>query len=108
MREVVSTCEVKMDEERWHRAELEKEHRKVISQMNEYTTEQEMSIEHYKRCFSQLAALANGAIEEIPRLLAEAETPLAIFNPPREIESFFNHCKKLMREMTSMIVRVRE
>jgi len=41
-----------MDEERWHRAELEKEHRKVISQMNEYTTEQEMSIEHYKRCFS--------------------------------------------------------
>ena len=108
MREVVSTYEVKMDEERWHRAELEKEHREVISRMNEYTTEQEMIIEHWKRCFSQLAALANGAIEEIPRLLPEAEAALPIFNPPREIEAFFNHCKKLMREMKSMIVRVRE
>jgi len=66
MREVVSTYEVKMDEERWHKAELEKEHRGVISRMNEYTVEQEMTIEHWKRCFSQLAALANGAIEEIP------------------------------------------
>jgi len=55
-----------MDEERWHKAELEKEHRGVISRMNEYTVEQEMTIEHWKRCFSQLAALANGAIEEIP------------------------------------------
>ena len=108
MREVVSTYEVKMDEECWHRAELEKEHREVISRMNGYTVEQEMTIEHWKRCFSQLAALANGAIEEIPRLLAEAEAALPIFNPPREIESFFNHCKKLMREMKSMIVRVRE
>jgi len=97
-----------MDEECWHRAELEKEHREVISRMNGYTVEQEMTIEHWKRCFSQLAALANGAIEEIPRLLAEADTALPIFNLPREIEAFFNHCKKLMREMKSMIVRVRE
>ena len=58
--------------------------------------------------FLTAAALANGAIEEIPRLLAEAETALPIFNLPREIEAFFNHCKKLMREMKSMIVRVRE
>jgi len=52
--------------------------------------------------------LANGAIEEIPRLFAKGETALPIFNLPREIEAFFNHCKKLMREMKSMIVRVRE
>jgi len=84
MREVVSTYEVKMDEERWHRAELEKEHQEVISRMNEYAVEQKMTIEHWNRCFSQLAALVNGAIEDIPLLLVEAETALPMFNPPRE------------------------
>jgi len=76
--------------------------------MNEYSVEQEMAMEHWRRCFSQLACLANGAIEGIPRLLAEAEAALPIFNPPREIEAFFSHCKKLIREMNNMIARARE
>ena len=64
MREVVSTYEVKMDEERWHRAEFEKEHREVISRMNEYTAEQEMTIEHWKRCFSQLLPWRMGQLKK--------------------------------------------
>jgi len=39
MKEMVSTYDVKMDEERWHKAESKKEHQKVISRMNEYATE---------------------------------------------------------------------
>ena len=42
----MSTYEVKMDEDCWHRAELEMEHQGVISRMNEYTVEQEMTIQH--------------------------------------------------------------
>jgi len=52
--------------------------------------------------------LANGAIEDILRLLAKAEAALLIFNPPREIEAFFSHCKELMKEMKNMIARARE
>ena len=48
MKEMVSTIEMKMDEERWHRAELEKEHQEVISRMNEYSVEQEMTMEHWR------------------------------------------------------------
>jgi len=40
--------------------------------------------------------------------LAEVEAALPIFNPPREIEAFFSHCKELIREMKNMIVRARE
>jgi len=61
-----------------------------------------MAIEHWK------AALANGAIEDIPQLLAEVEAALPIFNLPREFEAFFSHYKELMREMKSMITKARE
>jgi len=67
-----------------------------------------MAMEHWRRCFLQLASLTNGAIEDIPRLLAEAEVALPIFNLPREIEAFFSHCKELIREMKNIIVRARE
>jgi len=69
---------------------------------------QEGNIRHWKESFSQLAALANGAIEDIPRLLSEAESALPIFNPPKKIETFLDHCKKLIEEMRSMISRARD
>jgi len=42
-------------------------------------------------------ALANGAIEDIPQLLSEAESALPIFNPPKKIETFLDHSQEINR-----------
>jgi len=107
MNEITMTYDMKMNEERLHQAESEKRYQEMIAQMNDYTLEQEWNIGHWKKCFSQLAALANGAIEDIPRLLSEVESALPIFNPLEKIETFLDHCKKLIGEMKSMISRAR-
>jgi len=106
MKEITLTYDVKMNEERRHQAESKKRYQEMIAQVNDYTLEQEWNIRHWKKCFSQLAALVNGAIEDIPRLLSEVESALPIFNPLEKIETFLDHCKKLIREMKSMISRV--
>ena len=46
----------------------------MLTHIEGYMAEQERTVEHWKRCFSQLAALANGAIDGVPRMLAEAES----------------------------------
>jgi len=107
MKEIMMTYDMKMNEERQHQAESEKTHQEMIAQMNDYTLEQKWNIRHWKKCFSQLAALANGAIKDIPRLLSETESALPNFNPPEKIETFLDHCKKLIKEMKSMISRAR-
>ena len=101
------TYDVKMNEECRHQAELEKRYQEMNAQMNDYTLEQEWNIGNWKICFSQLAALANGVIEDIPRLLSKVESALSIFNPLEKIETFLDHYKKLIREMKSMISRAR-
>ena len=98
MKEIMMTYDMKMNEERYQ---------EMIAQMNDYTLEHEWNIRHWKKCFLQLAALANGAIKDIPRLLSEAESTLPIFNPLERIETFLDHCKKLIVEMKSMISRAR-
>jgi len=59
-------------------------------------------------CFSQLTALANGAIDEVPRMLREADISLMFFNPPDAVQNFLNHCKYLLEQMKIMIARSRE
>ena len=58
--------------------------------------------------FLTVGFLGKWSIKDISRLLVEAEAALPIFNPPREIEAFFSHCKELIREMKNIIVRARE
>jgi len=55
-----------------------------------------------------LAALANGAIDEVPRMLKEADISLMFFNPPDAIQNFLSHCKYLVEQMKIMIARSRE
>ena len=98
----------KLEKERWHRAKLEKMHQELMGQMKEYTVEQGQDIEHWKRCFSQLASLTNTAMENVPKLLADAESAMPIFNPPREIEAFLSHCQELVGEMKNVMARARD
>jgi len=55
-----------------------------------------------------LTALANGTIDGVPRMLAEVESSLFFFNPPREVKIFIKHCKGLVAEMKNMISRAKE
>jgi len=60
---------------------------------------------HWKMCFSQLAALANGAIEDVPRMLREADVSLTFRTVPKEVETFLDHCKWLVGLMKNMVAR---
>jgi len=80
----------------------------MLTQIVGYMAEQERTVEHWKRCFSQLVALANGAIDGVLRMLAEAESSLFFFNPPREVKTFIEHCKGLVAEMKNMSSCARE
>ncbi|KAG2408055.1 uncharacterized protein HKW66_Vig0028770 [Vigna angularis] len=98
----------KLKKERWHRAESEKKHQELMNQMKEYIVEQELVTEHWRRSFSQLASLANEAIKDVPKLLADAESALPIFNPPEKVETFLNYCKKLIREMKNVMAEAHD
>ena len=104
----VEEAVAKLEKERLHHAESEKRHRELMVQMNEYVVEQGRITEHWKTCFSQLASLANGAIENVPKLLVDDESAMSIFNPPKGIEAFLNHYKKLMEEMKNVMVRAQD
>jgi len=98
----------KLEKERLHHAESEKRHRELMIPVNEYVVEQGRITEHWKICFSQLASLVNEAIKNVPKLLADAESAMPIFNPPKGIEAFLNHCKKLMEEMKNVMTRAQD
>lgn len=53
--------------------------------------------------FSKLVRLANGAIEEVPRLLRSAEGMVNPLSTPREITDFIEHCKELIEQMHQLI-----
>jgi len=55
-----------------------------------------------------LAALANGAIDEVLRMLRETDISLMFFNPPDVVQNFLNHCKYLVEQMKIIIARSRE
>jgi len=50
-----------------------------------------------------LASLANGAIEDVPRMLREADVALMFRRIPKEVESFIKHCKWLVGLMKEMV-----
>ena len=104
----VEEAVAKLEKEHVHHAELEQRHQELMIQMNEYVVEQGRITKHWKICFSQLASLANGAIENVPKLLADAESAMLIFNPPKGIEAFLNHCKKLMAKMKNVMARAQD
>ncbi|KOM50681.1 hypothetical protein LR48_Vigan08g150800 [Vigna angularis] len=56
---------------------------------------------------SQLACLTNEAIEGVLKLLPDAESAMAIFNPPKGIETFLNCCKKQIGEMKNLMDEAR-
>ena len=62
---------------------------------------------HWQRNFSQLAALANGPIEDVPRMLREADA-VTIRDPPREVQIFLDHFKWLVKQMKILIAHVRD
>ena len=74
----------------------------------EHIADQERDIIHWRTCFSQLVVLANGAIEDVPRMLREADSSLMFFNFPDSVQTFLNHCKYLVERMKVMIARSRD
>jgi len=53
--------------------ETKERHQIMMTQLENYIADQERDIIHWKSCFSQLAALANRAIDEVLRMLREAD-----------------------------------
>ena len=92
----MSEYEEKMKEEEYQKMETEERHQIMMTQLENHIADQERDIIYWKTCFSQLAALANGAIDEVPRMLRETDISLMFFNPPDVVQNFLNHCKYLV------------
>jgi len=108
MKEIMSEYEEKLKEEHWQKMEAEERHQMVMTQLENHIADQERDIIHWRTCFSQLAALANGAIEDVPRMLREADSSMMFFNFPDSAQTFLNHCKYLVEQMKVMIARSRD
>ena len=107
MEETIVICEERVNKERMLLLELEERHQAAMTRARDYMVEQEKDVAHWQRNFSQLAALANGAIEDVPRMLREADA-VTFCDPPREVQIFLNHCKWLVEQMNILIARVRD
>jgi len=66
--ETVVICEEKVNKRRSLLLELEERHQAAMTRARDYMVEQEKDVVHWQRNFSQLAALANEAIEDVPRI----------------------------------------
>jgi len=91
MNEIMSEYEEKLKEEQWQKIEAEERQQMMITQLENHIADQERDIIYWKTCFSQLAALANGAMEDVPRMLREADSSLMFFNFPDSVQTFLNH-----------------
>ncbi|KOM47095.1 hypothetical protein LR48_Vigan07g079900 [Vigna angularis] len=98
---------IEEQEERWRLTEFEERHQALVKRMEDHIAEQEVVVRHWKESFSQLAALANEAIEDIPKMVLDAEASIHFYSPPEGIKLFINHCKWLVGEMKSFIARAR-
>jgi len=79
----------------------------VMAQAEGFMAEQEKVAEYWKNYFSQLASLANGAIDDVLRMLSNVESSLKFYNPPEDITIFIEHCKQLVGVMNGFIARAR-
>ena len=100
--------EDKANKERGEQLEKEVEYMARIVQAEERLEGRERLIEHWKTCFSQLASLANAAIEDVPRMLREVDVTLMFRTVPKEVESFIEYCKWLVGLMKEMVARSRD
>jgi len=57
--------------------------------------------------FFPIGFMANGAMEDVPRMLREADVSLMFRTVPKEVESFIEHCKWLIGLMKEMVARSR-
>ena len=108
MKDIVEEYEGKIKSEQWYRTEMEEKHEVMVTQLQNHIAEQDEAIIHWKRCFSQLVALANGAIDEVPRMWREADATLKFFNLLEKVQDFLNHCKYLVEEMKSIVARAKK
>jgi len=105
--ETIAICGERVNEERMRLMAAEERHHAVITRVRDYMDQQEKDVVHWRRNFSQLAALANGAITDIPRMLREVDA--ATFrDPPQEVQTFLDHCKWLVEQMKILIARDRD
>jgi len=63
MKEIMSEYEEKMKEKEWQKMKTKERHQIMMTQLENHITDQEQDTIHWRTCFSQLAALANGAID---------------------------------------------
>jgi len=102
MEETVVICEERVNEERMRLMTAEERPQAAMTRARDYMVEQEKDVVHWRRKFSQLAALANGAIDDIPRMLREVDT-VTFRDPPREVQIFLDHYKWLVEQMKILI-----
>jgi len=105
--ETIVICEERVNKERMLLLELEERHQAAMIRARDYMVEQEKYVAHWQRNFSQLASLANGAIEDVPRMLREVDA-VTFCDLPREVQIFLDHCKWLVEQMKILIARVRD
>jgi len=105
MEHLVEEWEDKANKKREQRLEEEVDYTAKIVQLEERLEERERTLAYWKTCFSQLASLANGAIEDVSRLLREVDASLMFRTVPKEVESFIEHCKWLVGLMKEMVTR---
>jgi len=107
-KEMMKTYKERVDDEYWQRIEVEEKLQTVMAQAEGFMADREKVAEYWKNCFSQLASLANGAIDDVPRMLFNAESSLKFYNPPEDITIFIEHCKQLVGVMKGFIARARD
>jgi len=88
MKEMMIECEERVREDHRQRIEAEEQYQTMLAQIEGHMAEQERMAVHWRNCFSQFVALANGAIDRVPRMLSEAESLVFFFNPPSEVKIF--------------------
>jgi len=107
MERLVEEWEDKAKKEFELRLEEEVNYTAKIIQLEESLEERDQTLRYWKTRFSQLASLANGVIEDVPRMLKEADVSLMFRPVPKEVESFVEHCKGLVGLMKKMVARNR-
>jgi len=108
IKEIMSVYEERMKDEQWHRMETKDKHEIMVTHLQNHIAEQEEVIIHWKMRFSQLGALANGANDEVLRMLREADISLMFFNPSEKVQNFLNHCKFPVDEMKNIVARAKK
>jgi len=105
MEHLIREGDDKARKEHVQRLEEEVNYLAKIVQLEEHLKEHEHITKHWKMCVSQLATLANGAIEDVPRMLREADVSLTFRTIPKEVETFLDNYKWLVGLMKDMVAR---